>query len=399
MSGDSLTVNSAESAPWKCRLRRHHSIALRLAWRNFARDRVRLLIAVTGVAFAVLLMTLQLGLLIGFATTSSSLVDQAKADLWIVPRGAKDVDQAGQILERQKFAALGLPDVKSVESLIVAFSPWKRPDGGTENVIVIGTDPNGRGLHPWNFVAGSAEDLRRPDGIVIDELYAGKLGITGIGQTVEILSRRARVVGITSGIRTFTQSPYVFASLENARRFGGVPAGWTTYLLVRAKLGTDLGSLMRSLQTAFPSEDIWTTDGFSWQTRFYWLMTTGAGAALLVAAVLGVIVGMVIVAQTLYSAAVERMEEFAAIRAMGAGNKFVASIILQQATFAGVTGYAIGTEISLVFASLLRHGTVALSLPVSLMAITAVITLIMCAGASLIPIKRFLHAVPASLFR
>src|SRR5436309_334529 len=118
MREPSLTTALSEVQSWKSRLQRQRSIALRLAWRNFTRDRVRLLIAVAGVAFAVLLMTLQLGLLIGFAITSSSLVDRAKADLWVVPRGAKDVDQAGQILERHKFAALGIPGVDSVESLI-----------------------------------------------------------------------------------------------------------------------------------------------------------------------------------------------------------------------------------------------------------------------------------------
>src|SRR5262245_21650996 len=82
------------------------SIAVKLAWRNIIRDRIRLWVAIVGVGFAVLLMTVQLGLLIGFAETSSSLVDHAKADIWIVPRGAKDVDQAGYMPEQQKYLAL-----------------------------------------------------------------------------------------------------------------------------------------------------------------------------------------------------------------------------------------------------------------------------------------------------
>jgi putative ABC transport system permease protein len=399
MFGSFLAVGWAAVLSWERRLGRERSIAQRLAWRNFTRDRVRLLIAVAGVAFAVLLMTLQLGLLIGFAMTSSSLVDRATADFWVVPRGAKDVDQAGLMLERQKFAALGIPEVASVESAIVLFAGLKRPDGGTESVLIVGVEPDGTSLQPWNFILGSPEDLHRADGIVIDELYAGKLGVSKVGQALEITSRRARVVGITSGIRTFTQSPYVFTSLENARKFGGVPAGWTTYLLVRAKRGADLARLQRSLQAALPLEDVWTSHGFSWQTREYWLFTTGAGSALLVAAILGLIVGAVIVAQTLYSAAVERMQEFAAIRAMGANNKYLTRIILHQAAIGGMTGYAIGTAVSVVLVALSRHSSVALILPFSLMVIMVFITLSMCAGASLIPIRRVLRADPASIFR
>src|SRR5579871_5127458 len=111
MLESSLTPRFVEAHSWNGRFRRYDSIGRRLAWRNFTRDRVRLVISVVGVGFAVLLATLQLGLLIGFARTSSSLVDHAKADFWVVPRGAKDVDQAGLMVERQKFAALGMREV------------------------------------------------------------------------------------------------------------------------------------------------------------------------------------------------------------------------------------------------------------------------------------------------
>jgi putative ABC transport system permease protein len=283
--------------------------------------------------------------------------------------------------------------------MIVVFAGLKRPDGGTVSVLVVGTEPNGALLQPWNFIVGSPQDLRRADGIVIDELYSGKLGVSGVGQTLEISSRRARVVGITSGIRTFTQSPYVFTSLENARALGEVPAGWTTYLLIRARPGADLSRLNRALQKAFPSEDIWTSSGFSWQTREYWLLTTGAGAALLIAAVLGSIVGLVIVAQTLYSAVVERIGEFATIRALGANTEFLIRIILHQASISCAIGYAVGIGLAMMLASLARHSSAVIDLPPFLLAITAIVALVVCGGASLIPIRRVLKADPVSLFR
>lgn len=392
-------IRAIGAQSWRGRFGQKHSIARRLAWRNITRDRIRLIIAVTGVGFAVLLMTVQLGLLIGFAATASSLVDRSRADLWIVPRAAKDVDQAGQILERQKFTALGVPGVESVESLIVSFTPWKRPDGGTENVIVVGVEPNGTVLQPWNFIVGSADDLRRPDGIVIDDLYSQRLGISRVGETVEILGRRARVVGMTSGIRTFTQSPYVFSTLSNARRFTGVPDGWTTYLLVRVRKGADVATVQNALRQALPSTDVWSSHGFSWQTRSYWLLTTGAGAALLAAAILGLIVGLVIVAQTLYSAAVERMGEFATIRAMGANDQYLTRIILHQSLIGGLLGYAIGTGAVFFLAPLSKKSAVALDLPLSLIVLLALITLAMCAAASVVPIKKVLRVDVATIFR
>jgi putative ABC transport system permease protein len=395
----SSTIAAMNSRPWKAWLGRPRSIAFRLAWRNITRDHVRLAIAVVGVGFAVLLMTLQMGLLIGFATTSSSLIDRSSADLWIAPRGAKDVDQAGQIPERQKFLAIGTEGVSSVESLIVRFAFWKRPDGATETVIVVGIDPSAGALQPWNFVEGTAETLRLPDGIVVDELYSEKLGVTHIGQTVEIMGRRARVVGLTSGIRTFTQSPYIFMSLDTARDLSGVPDEWTTYFLVRTKPGASLTGVRTALQLALPSTDVWTSSTFSWQTRAYWLVTTGAGAALLLAAVLGLVVGLVIVSQTLYSATVERQEEYATIRAMGASNRYLKTIILQQALVSGTLGYVLGTAVALLVAWLAQGGSAALTISLPLVVVLAVVTLTMSVAASLISVRKVLNVDAARVFR
>lgn len=384
----------------KCRFGWQSSVAFRLAWRNITRDRIRLIIAVIGVAFAVLLMTVQLGLLIGFAITSSSLVDRAQADLWIVPRGAKDVDQAGNMLDRQKYRALGVNGVDSVQSLIVRFTDWKRPDGGTESVIVVGIDPVRPFLQPWNLKDGAiVDDLHIADGVVIDELYSEKLGVSKVGETVEIMGRRARIVGITSQIRTFTQSPYVFANLKNARTWTNLPDERTTYLLVRAEPGANLTNLRDALQAALPASDVWTSREFSWRTRFYWLVTTGMGASLLIAAVLGVIVGLVIVSQTLYSATMERLQEYATIRAMGATSRYLKAIVLRQSLVSGTLGYIVGTATAIIVAWLSRTSSATLMLSYPLIVILGVVTLTMCVGASLISIRKVLRVDTASVFR
>jgi putative ABC transport system permease protein len=399
MSDSSPSPDAMNARCWKNGIGWQSSIAFRLAWRNITRDYVRLAIAIIGVGFAVLLMMVQSGLLIGFAATTSSLIDHAQADLWIVPRGAKDVDQAGQMLERQKYLLLGIPGVESVESLVVRFTEWKRPDGGTESVIIVGIDPVRPAIRPWKFIAGATEDLGAANAIIIDELYSQKLGVSRLGETVEIMNHRARVVGITSRIRTFTQSPYVFTSLTNAKMLTGLSGEQTTYLLVRAKAGIDKTRLRSVVQSTLPWSDVWTSRGFSWQTRIYWLVTTGAGTALLIAAILGVIVGLVIVSQTLYSATVERIEEYATIRAMGASDSYLKAIILRQSLLSGTAGYVIGTSVAVLVVWLAERSSAAPSLPFWLLLLLGAVTLAMCAGASLISIRRVLHVDAASVFR
>src|SRR5258706_14491075 len=183
---------------------------------------------------------------------------------------------------RQRSRAIGMTGVNSVQSLIVRFAECRRPDGGTESVIVVGIDPVRTALQPWNFIEGSVDNLRIADGVVIDELYSQKLGVSKVGETVEIIGRRACLVGITSQIRTFTQSPYVFANLKNARIWTGLPDDRTTYLLVQADRGANLASIRNALQAVLPASDVFTAREFFCRARSYWLITTGCGAGVFI---------------------------------------------------------------------------------------------------------------------
>jgi putative ABC transport system permease protein len=375
------------------------SISLRLALRNLARDRVRLAITVIGITFSVVLMALQTALLIGFAVTSSSIVDHSPADFWIVPKGTRNVDQTGDIGERSRYRALALPGVASATKLIVRFLPWKRPDGGVEAVIVIGVDPQDPGVLPWSMEAGSAEGLKLPDGIIIDRLYAQKLGITRLGETAEVNGHRGRVVGFTQGIRTFTQAPYIFAAFKTAQTIAEMDEDRTSYVLVTARDGADLGQLRQALVSRFPEYDVWDRQGFSAQTREYWLLTTGAGAALVIAAILGLVVGIIIVAQTLYAATMERIKEYATLRAMGAGNAYLRGVILKQSCMSAGLGYAIGMVIALAAIGLARDGAAAMILPVPMVFALALVTFAMCSCGALISVRTVLRIDPAIVFK
>jgi putative ABC transport system permease protein len=377
------------------------SLRLVLAWRNLAQDRVRLLAMLAGVSFSVILMTIQTGLLLGFAVTASSLIDRADAQLWVSGIGVRDVDQGEGALipARTRFLALSTPGVASAEELVVQFLPWKRPDGGTETVIVVGIDLARAALRPWNLIGCSLDDLDRPDGIIVDRLYAEKLGVHAVGDRVEINGRRARVVGFTDGVRTFTQSPYIFTSLRNAKAFAGLSADQATYLLVRTAPAADPAGVRNALAARLKQQEVWTANDFSWETRWYWLFGTGAGIALVLAALLGLVVGTITVAQALYAATIERLSEFATLRAMGASRRYIYGIILRQALLAGTVGYAIGITCSLVIVSAARNSNVALLLPLNLALCVALLTVLMCSGAAVVAIRRAVTAEPAIVFK
>jgi len=370
-----------------------------IAWRNLSHERVRLVITLVGVAFSVALIAIQLGLLVGFAETASSIVDLAGADVWIAARGTRNVDEAVEISERALYRASSTPGVAAADPYIVHFAAWKRPDGGSESVNLVGFDLE-RGVGaPWNLVEGSVQDLKQPDAVIVDVVYKERLGISRVGETVEINRHRARIVGFTQGIRAFTQSPYVFTSLQNARAFSGYPGDELTYVLVRTTAGANPSAVRTTLAGRLPVYDVWSADGFSAQTRYYWLFTTGAGIALVIGALLGLIVGAVIVGQTLYANTIERLPEYGMLRAMGASGRYLHAIVVRQAAISAVFGSAIGLLITLALVHAARLSTVALVLPLPLAIGVAAVTVMMCVGAALVSIRKLTRLDPAELFQ
>src|ERR1700730_13764874 len=334
-----------------------------LAWRNLAHEMLRLVVTVVGIVFAVVLMSVLLSLLFGFASTTAGLIDHADADLWICARGTRNVDQAVDIPARWRHKALEHPDVIEAEKYITHFALLRRPDGGSESIILVGFNVDGRLGAPWNLVDGMVEDLKRPDAIIVDELYKEKLGITRVNQLIEINGHRARVVGFTRGVRTFVQSPYVFASFETAKRLGLMGEDLTTYVLLKLRPGIDVNGAKHWLRQRMPAAAVYDRAEFALSTQSYWLFATGAGMALILAAALGLIVGGVSAAQTLYASAMDHLPEYATLRAMGAPTGYLNGIIIKQALMTALLGYAIGISLTLVVVHASRDANTAMLLP------------------------------------
>lgn len=370
-----------------------------LAVRNLVHDRVRLAITLVGVVFAVVLISIQIGLFLGFASTTSSIIDHSRADLWIMAAGTRNVDQSVAFSERKLYQALAVPGVRDATRLNVDFADFQRPDGGAESVLVVGLNPDNDLLRPWDIVEGDLRDLRYPDTIMIDELYRNKLGVTHLGQTVEISGHRAQVVGFTRGIRSFTQSPYVFTSTRSALDYSRVGTDQTKYVLVKTDPSADMRTVQAALADSIADVDVRTTGEFSRMTQFYWMFTTGAGLALLVAAFMGLAVGIVVVSQTLYATTVAHLAEFGTLRAMGASNRYIHGVIIRQAVMAALLGYVIGMLMTLICIHMLGDSGPAILVPGWLGALMLVVTVLMCVAAALISIKKITRLDPAMVFK
>jgi putative ABC transport system permease protein len=379
----------------------HSDLTLLIAWRNLIHDPVRFIVTLVGIAFSTVLMGIQLGMLLNFVHTTSIIVDHAGADLWIAAQGVRSVDLATPIEERRRFQALAVGGVAKAEPMLLQFRPWKRGNGVREMVILIGVDPDSEmGLPSLVEPQMSAHDaLLVPNGVIIDRLYAEKLGVHSVGQLVEINDHRARVAGFTEGIRTFTQSPYVFTSLRNARLLTNLSDKDITYVLIRLAQGHSEDAVARALSKRMPDIDVLRREEFAEKSQNYWLFTTGAGITLISSSMLALLVGIVIVAQTLYASTVDRLPEYAVIRAMGGPRPYLYKIVVKQAVIGGVLGGTIGLGIVTLIAYLLRDSSSPPQIPVWLASMIGVVTILMCICASLVSLKKVMDIDPVKVFR
>jgi putative ABC transport system permease protein len=370
-----------------------------LARRNLFHDKVRLMATLIGIIFSVMLATVQLGLFVGFVTATVNVIAHSQADLWIKSKNVSYLEVAVPFSESKLHQVLETPGVASVAKYIAQFGSWKLPNGAIENILLIGFDLDKHMGGPWNLIQGHVEDLKIADSIIVDELYRPKLGITHLGQSGEIRDHRARVVGFTRGIRSFTTAPTVFTSFKNAQNYASLGADRTLYLLVRAAPNVAVSSLKKHLTAQVQDVDVLTTEEWSRTQAFYWMFGTGAGVTVLLAAVLGLLVGVVVVAQTIYAATVDHLREYGTLKAMGASNGYIYRVILKQATISACIGYVFGMASSLLAASVSQQGTTAIIVPWPLMVGMFGLTLVMCIGASLVSINKVMHLDPAMVFK
>jgi len=193
------------------------SLIYRLASRNLLYDRLRFVATVVGIVFSIVLVTVQLGLYLGFGRMVTTMIDHASADLWIMPAGTKCFEDPSLLDERKRFQALSINGVAQAIPVVIGFADWKIPAGGTTPVFVVGSDLRAGGLLPWNVIEGSIEALSIPGAIAVDQSYFERLGINGIGASAEIREHKVEVRAVTKGIRSFTTTPYVFTALDRAR--------------------------------------------------------------------------------------------------------------------------------------------------------------------------------------
>jgi putative ABC transport system permease protein len=325
----------------------------------------------------------------------TTMIDHAPTDLWIVPLGTKCFEDPAMMDGGNRHKAMSVAGVTDAVPMVVGFAQWDVPKGGVTPVIMIG----GQGLRPWNVVEGKLTDLWRPSAVAVDRTYFERLGINAIGDTTTVREHAVRISALTDGIRSFTTTPFIFTTLERARAYIGTSPNKISYLLVHVSKGQNVERVRSALLARLENVEVLTPAEFSDRSRAFWLFGTGAGAALFVGALLGAIVGIVIVAQTLYSSTKDHLSEFVTLRAIGSSSLYIYKVIGTQALLSAVIGFSIAGLIALIVVLSTTETALPIVMTPPMTLALFLLTVVMCLISAVAAIVQVTRIEPASAFR
>ncbi|HLA49767.1 MAG TPA: ABC transporter permease [Thermodesulfovibrionia bacterium] len=139
-------------------------------------DKVRSLITLTGVVFAVALIFAQIGIYLGLMETSSTIIDHTNGDIWITSKNSKNFDFSQPFPERKINQVLAADGIKDAEKLIVTWGVIKQKQGGTEQVEIVGYNPDTGIGGPWKMKTGHFRDVKNGNYAIVDESSMRRIG-------------------------------------------------------------------------------------------------------------------------------------------------------------------------------------------------------------------------------
>ena len=365
-----------------------------IALKTLLSDRGKLLTALVGVVFSVVLVNIQGGLFVGLIQKASLLVDHGKADIWVGHHNMHNVDFPSDVPRRWLDRIRTVPSVRRAEPYLIGFSGMALPSGGFEDVIVIGVEPDSLLGNAWNISQGRADAIRRSDAIIVDDCEADKLEHPQIGDVREIGGRRARVVGTSHGIMGFLVAPYIFTGYEGAAAYLHKTADVASYFLVQTEPGADVEAVCAAIRRRVPELDALPRDAYSAVSIDFWMTRTGLGISFGAATLLGLLVGMVMVAQTLYAMVLDRLGEFGTLKAIGAKNRQVYSILLVQAAAMAVAGSIVGLGVATGIQRFFNTPRAPIVIPAWLSLGSCLLVLVICLCSSWLPYHEIRNVDP-----
>lgn len=363
-------------------------------------DKLRFAITVSGVAFAVMLVLVQAGLFVGLLHNSTVTIHNLRADLWVTSKNSPTLDFVHNFPENNLYRVRAVEGVERADNLILSFMQVALPNGAEETAIVYAMRDFPSWGIPWKVSSGSVEDLKRGDFMLLDESARKRHGAFSVGEYREVQRQRLKIIGTTQGAKSFTTTPIAFVDYDRAQRLQPeLLSGKTSYIVVRLAPGADVEKVRSELQRRLPYNDVYTSAAWAERTRSYWIDNTGIGFNAYLTVFLGCLVGVVVVAQTLYASTMEHLKEFGTVKAIGGSNGDIYRMLAKQATISAITGFVLGYFPAQALKPVVASADLKLIIHSELIATVFAGTLVLCLFSALVSFRKVASIDPALVFR
>lgn len=378
-----------------------------LSWLQLTRERTRLAVALAGIAFADILMFMQLGFRDALYYSNVRFHSSLQGDIVLINSQSSAVLAMRSFSQRRLYKALELPTVESVHPIYLDYTTWKNPiTGRPRSILVFGMNPE-TNLVNLPGVQENLEKLKLPDVVLFDRSSRVEYGPIAAdydqGKTVtaEVRRRRIRVVGIfTLGASFGADGNLITSDVNFLRLFNTRQKGLIDIGLIKLKPGANVNAVAEDLKKYIPKEiNVLTKQEFIDFERNYWASSTAIGFIFTLGTIMGFIVGTVIVYQILYTEVSDHLAEYATLKAIGYTHNYLLKVILQEAFLLAVLGYMPGIIFALFMYQSAREATL---LPVFMSFDRAttvlILTIIMCFVSGAIAVRKLRSADPADIF-
>jgi putative ABC transport system permease protein len=371
---------------------------LKIALRFMVYDKPKTIGALLGVVIANFLIGQQTGIFTFLTGAMSALVDNTQTTVWVVDDKTNNVNALGQFDRRIGSEIESIPGVAKAHPFVIAGGSAKFQNGQTYGVQMIGAQPPLMVGGPWNIVEGKMEDLLFDGAVSTDYFDRKNLGYVKTGEVFEINGKRHYMAIQTKGARGFG-AVYVFTTIERARAVGNIPRDKVSAFLLDLKPGANRQTIIQQINGSINGVKAWIPEELSRATITTILSSSGIAISTGTMIIFAVISGMVIVGLTLFSAAVDRIRDYATMKAIGATNTFIAKLIFIQAFIISTIGFGIASGLIELFRNGIAKAGAIFHLQPVVWAIFYSIILVIGFIGSLFAIRRITKAEPASVFK
>lgn len=379
----------------------------RLAWRQLRAERARLFSAMAGVMFAAVLVFMQLGFRSALFDSATRLLAAMEAELFLM-NPLTTVSFRPEALPRiRAHQALALPEVAQAVPVYLTQATWRNPQDGSRRMIqMIGFDIGAGAMH-FEGLDAIAPALRGIDAVGFDTRSRPEFGDVALifaeqgAFQVQVGTRMVEMVGLVTIGPSFGADGNLVMSEVNFRRM--VPtrqASNTDLVAIRLRPGSDIAAAQQRLREILPPDVVVLSHAeLVAHERRYWESATPIGFIFGFGSVMGLIVGMVIVYQILFSDIANHLREYATLKAIGYSNLYLASVVMAAALILAVIGFIPGAVLSAWLYGVVADATfLPLAMTVERAAMVFGLIFGMCAAAGLLAMRKLRDASPADMF-